>query len=80
MKKITNSVSALLGLCIGDALGVSVEFTNRDERAKSRVTSMLGYGTWNVPAGSFSDDSSLTFCLAECLCKGFLLLDDIANS
>ena len=73
------SVSGILGLCIGDALGVPVEFTSRAERAKSPVTSMLGYGTWDVPAGTWSDDSSLTFCLAESLCKGFLL-DDIANS
>ena len=73
------SVSGILGLCIGDALGVPVEFTSRAERAKSPVTSMLGYGTWDVPAGTFSDDSSLTFCLAECLCKEFSL-DDIAQS
>jgi ADP-ribosylglycohydrolase len=73
------SVSGLLGLCVGDALGVPVEFTSRTERIKSPVTSMLGYGTWDVPAGTFSDDSSLTFCLAESLCKGFSL-DEIANS
>lgn len=73
------SVSGLLGLCVGDALGVPVEFTSRDERIKSPVTSMVGYGTWGMPAGTFSDDSSLTFCLAECLCKGFSL-DNIANS
>lgn len=76
---MNKSVSALLGLSIGDALGVPVEFTSRAERVKSPVTSMLGYGTWDVPAGTFSDDSSLTFCLAECLCKGFSL-NDIANS
>jgi len=40
---------------------------------------MLGYGTWNVLPGTWSDDSSLTFCLAECLCSGFSL-DAIANS
>lgn len=73
------SVSGLLGLSIGDALGVPVEFTSRDERIKSPVTSMVGYGTWGMPAGTFSDDSSLTFCLAECLCNGFSL-DNIANS
>lgn len=79
MTKMTKSVSALLGLSIGDALGVPVEFTSRDERVKSPVTSMLGYGTWDMPAGTFSDDSSLTFCLAESLCKGFSL-DNIAQS
>ena len=79
MMKMIKSISGLLGLSIGDALGVPVEFTSRAERIKSPVTSMLGYGTWDVPAGTFSDDSSLTFCLAESLCKGFSL-DNIANS
>ena len=71
----TNSkvLARLMGLCVGDALGVPVEFTNRAERVKSPVTSMLGHGTHDVPAGTWSDDSSLTFCLAECLCNGFSL-------
>ena len=79
MNKNLKSASGLFGLSIGDALGVPVEFTSRAERVKSPVTSMLGYGTWDVPAGTWSDDSSLTFCLAECLCDGFSL-DNIANS
>lgn len=78
MNKYLKSASGLFGLCIGDALGVPVEFTSREERAKFPVQSMLGYGTWDVPAGTWSDDSSLTFCLAESLCNGFSL-DDIAN-
>ncbi|QSJ15899.1 ADP-ribosylglycohydrolase family protein [Nostoc sp. UHCC 0702] len=72
-------LSGLMGLCVGDALGVPVEFTSRAERFKSPVTSMLGYGTWDVPAGTWSDDSSLTFCLADSLCDEFSL-DAIANS
>jgi ADP-ribosylglycohydrolase len=79
MLTTTKTLSGLMGLCIGDALGVPVEFTSRVERIKSPVTSMQGYGTWNVPPGTWSDDSSLTFCLAECLCNGFSL-DAIANS
>ncbi|WP_413199234.1 ADP-ribosylglycohydrolase family protein [Nostoc piscinale] len=72
-------LSGLMGLCVGDALGVPVEFTSRAERVKSPVTSMLGYGTWDVPPGTWSDDSSLTFCLADSLCRGFSL-DTIASS
>jgi len=78
MVTTTKTLSGLMGLCIGDALGVPVEFTSRAERIKSPVTSMLGYGTWDMPPGTWSDDSSLTFCLAECLCNGFSL-DAIAN-
>jgi ADP-ribosylglycohydrolase len=39
---------------------------------------MLGYGTHNQPEGTWSDDSSLTFCLAESLSCGYNL-QDIAN-
>ncbi|MEA5605172.1 ADP-ribosylglycohydrolase family protein [Nostoc sp. UHCC 0252] len=75
----TKTLSGLMGLCVGDALGVPVEFTSRAERVKFPVTTMQGYGTWNQPPGTWSDDSSLSFCLAECLCRGYSL-DAIANS
>lgn len=32
---------------------------------------MIGYGTYNLPPGTWSDDSSLAFCLAEALIHGF---------
>jgi ADP-ribosylglycohydrolase len=32
---------------------------------------MVGNGTYGLPAGTWSDDSSLTFCLSESLCSGF---------
>ncbi|MBH8572622.1 ADP-ribosylglycohydrolase family protein [Nostocaceae cyanobacterium CENA369] len=79
MLTTAKALSGLMGLCVGDALGVPVEFTSRAERVKSPVTSMLGYGTWDVPAGTWSDDSSLTFCLVDSLCEGFSL-DAIARS
>ncbi|GAA6619115.1 ADP-ribosylglycohydrolase family protein [Scytonema sp. NUACC26] len=79
MSMTSKVLSGLMGLCVGDALGVPVEFTSRAERSRSPVTSMQGYGTWDVPPGTWSDDSSLTFCLAESLCEGFSL-DAIAQS
>jgi ADP-ribosylglycohydrolase len=79
MLTAAKTLSGLMGLCVGDALGVPVEFTSRAERVKSPVTTMLGYGTWNQPPGTWSDDSSLSFCLTECLCRGYSL-DAIANS
>jgi ADP-ribosyl-[dinitrogen reductase] hydrolase len=33
-------LSGLMGVCVGDALGVPVEFTSRTERDKSPVTLM----------------------------------------
>jgi ADP-ribosylglycohydrolase len=78
---ITNAkvLSGLMGVCVGDALGVPVEFIGRDQLLKSPVTDMSGGGTWDQPAGTWSDDSSLTLCLAECLCEGFSL-NAIADS
>ena len=70
---------ALFGLAIGDALGVPAEFRSRAELQKAPVSTMRGYGTWNQPAGTWSDDSSLAFCLAESLTGGYNL-DDIAKN
>lgn len=63
--------SALFGVAVGDALGVPVEFKSREYLTQNPVTDMMGYGTYNQPSGTFSDDSSMTFCLAEALNKEF---------
>ena len=57
--------AALLGLAVGDALGVPVEFQPRAARRQDPIIGMRAYGTHHQPAGTWSDDSSLTFCLAE---------------
>jgi len=62
---------ALFGVAVGDALGVPVEFMNREQLAKNSETNMRADGTYFQPAGTWSDDSSLTFCLAEALTKDF---------
>jgi ADP-ribosyl-[dinitrogen reductase] hydrolase len=71
--------SVLLGVAVGDAVGVPFEFRSREIMLKNPATDMVGYGTYNQPPGTFSDDSSLTFCLAEALTKGFDL-QEIANN
>ena len=60
-------MSAVIGLAIGDALGVPVEFKSRAYLKDNPVTDMMGYGTHNQPAGTWSDDTSLTLCLVEAL-------------
>ena len=59
----------ILGLCVADALGVPVEFMSREEIRLNPVTDMVGYGTYNLPPGTWSDDSSLTLCLLDSLSK-----------
>lgn len=62
---------AFYGIAIGDALGVPVEFKTRSYLSQNPIDTLTGYGCWNQPAGTFSDDSSLTFCTAESLLTGY---------
>lgn len=61
-QKIYNT---LYGAIVADALGVPVEFQDRQYLKENPVTGMIGYGTYNLPKGSWSDDSSMMLCLAE---------------
>jgi ADP-ribosylglycohydrolase len=72
---VTNT---LLGVALGDALGVPVEFISRVYLRANPIQDMTGFGTHNQPKGTWSDDSSLTFCLAESLSKNYDL-EDIAQ-
>lgn len=68
--------SAFLGLSLGDALGVPYEFKDREEMDEAPITGMVGdSGCWNQPAGTWSDDSSMAFCLAESLVGGYNAID-----
>lgn len=64
---------ALWGALVGDALGVPVEFQDRDSLRKNPVTGMRGFGTHNQPAGTWSDDSSLLLATVDSLacCRKF---------
>ncbi len=72
-------IDALFGVAIGDAVGVPFEFSSRDKMKSNPAKGMIGYGTYNQPKGTWSDDSSLTFCLAESLIKGYDLKDISEN-
>ena len=64
-------LGGLWGAVVGDALGVPVEFRSREEVRRDPVMGMRGYGTFNLPEGSWSDDSSLLLCTADSLTRGF---------
>ncbi|HEX7846717.1 MAG TPA: ADP-ribosylglycohydrolase family protein [Chitinophagaceae bacterium] len=69
----------LFGVVVGDALGVPIEFQDRLTIAQNPVTNMMGFGTYNLPPGTFSDDGSLTLCLAEALTQEFSLKEIAKN-
>jgi ADP-ribosyl-[dinitrogen reductase] hydrolase len=75
MKKRNYAFDILLGVAIGDALGVPVEFVPRKALNDNPVVDMRELGSHRQPKGTWSDDSSLTFCLAESLSLGYNLND-----
>jgi len=63
--------SAIMGFCVGDALGVPVEFYKRRMLENNPVEGLRAYGTHNQPLGTWSDDTSLTLCTMESLLEGY---------
>ena len=59
MSKIYN---AIMGLVVADAVGVPVEFRDRDTY---ELNDMVGFGTYNQPPGTWSDDSSMILATVE---------------
>lgn len=71
--------NGMLGLVVGDALGVPVEFRSREELERDPVTGMRANGTHAQSAGTWSDDSSMALCLMESLTKGLDYTDMMAR-
>ena len=63
-------LGGILGFVAGDALGVPVEFESREVLRQNPVVGMRGYGSYGQPAGTWSDDSSMTLCTLQSLTHG----------
>ena len=61
--------SCILGAAVGDALGLPVQFEGRDRRDTDPVTGMRGHGAFDMPAGAWSDDTSMTLCALDALSR-----------
>lgn len=72
-------IDGLMGFVVGDAMGLPLEFKSREELLGQPVTKMLGYGTHDVPEGTWSDDTSLLIATVDSInAKCAVDLDDIA--
>lgn len=75
--KVKDSV---MGFVVGDALGVPYEFSSRRQMNDSPATDMVRYGTYNMPPGTFSDDSSMVLATMNSIIeKGKIDYEDIMN-
>ncbi len=63
--KRTIFYDGLYGLAVADALGVPFESEKLTDMREHPCTGMTGFGHHNQPAGSWSDDTSMTLCVAD---------------
>lgn len=55
----------IFGLVVADALGVPYEFKSREYCDENPMIDMIGYGTYNQPPGTWSDDSSMALATVD---------------
>lgn len=66
---------AVYGVAVGDAVGLPVQFERRDTY---HISDMIGHGTFDMPAGSWSDDTSLTIATCDSIRRqGKVDIEDI---
>ena len=80
MDKEEKIISGLIGFACADAMGVPIEFTSRAAHILKPLTEMVGYGSHSVPAGTWSDDTSMTIATMDSIReKETIDYDDIMN-
>jgi ADP-ribosylglycohydrolase len=57
------ALGALVGLAVGDAVGTTLEF--QTPGTFEPIEDMVGGGPFGLPAGAWTDDTSMALCLAE---------------
>jgi ADP-ribosyl-[dinitrogen reductase] hydrolase len=67
------------GLVVGDCLGSPIQFSEKDQHP--HITEMVACPIFNTPPGYWTDDASMTFCVADSVvrCGGYDL-QDIADT
>ncbi len=69
INKIMKVKDGIIGFVVGDALGVPVEFVSREILKEDPVVDMREYGTYNMPKGTWSDDSSMILATMNSIVK-----------
>lgn len=79
MNKQNRSQGSLLGLAIGDTVGMPAEFRTKDKFTP--ITDMKAGGVFRLQKGQWTDDTSMALCLADSLvaCGGFDPDDQMAR-
>jgi ADP-ribosyl-[dinitrogen reductase] hydrolase len=63
--QLDRALGAMLGLAVGDAIGTTLEFVQRDSRP--RLTDMTGAGPFRLKPGEWTDDTAMALALMDSL-------------
>lgn len=71
---------SIIGFAIGDAIGVPIEFQRRENLVLNPIKEMIGDGSYNMPKGTWSDDTSMVLATIDSIinCK-VINYNDIAD-
>lgn len=58
-------IDGLMGVVVGDALGMPVQFLSREDVKSGPITTMDGFGTYDMSPGTWSDDSSMALATLD---------------
>ena len=69
-----------IGFVVGDAMGVPAKFMGREKLLEKPVTSMVGHGTYDVPEGVWSSNTSMTLATIDSIVRCHKIdYNDMAN-
>lgn len=74
MNTIRNKIAgAIYGFAIGDAMGASTEFMDKEEIVATygKLTDIVGGGWLNIKAGDVTDDTEMTMCVMKALMNNY---------
>ena len=80
MMFIEKCKAVMIGHAVGDALGVPVEFCNREMLDENPVTDMMDFGTYPMPKGSWSDDTSMSIAALDAIGEYELNFDRVMQN
>ncbi len=78
---MNNWLNGIMGVAVGDALGLPVQFSTREELAADPVKEMRRCDLYWSPAGTWSDDTAMTVAMYDSIKKlGYVDADDIMQN
>ena len=76
----SKSKNGIIGLAIGDAMGLPLKFIDREKLLDNPVTQMKSGGTYDKPKGTWSDGTSLSLATMDSIINCFgVSTEDMGN-